>query len=337
MSSNQETEGGKGMEGRKRQAIGAAVMVCLGIWTGAAKGKVLSGEEVLACEELNTKLEWLNEAIQEGPADEVDMYNQMVTRYNANCGPGRRYYEDDMESAKRSVIQRQRELEKEARRMLESHRREKEARLAYVTEEQGTEVRQKPQISGRRIRTAARWETVEKTGDEKDGWIKIQWKDIGEKLWYGWIANQDLADGSGIEPRAKECEATAGRRPIHGEEIGGARRGGRGKLVIDNRYGTNAYVKVRSSKGEKIRSVYVAGKRQATVEDIPPGAHILAYATGEKMSRGCDSFVRIKSAGRFEERLDYSGSGTRWTITLYHTPSGNARTRSMTAQQFAAF
>jgi hypothetical protein len=74
---------------------------------------------------------------------------------------------------------------------------------------------------------------------------------------------------------------------------------GAATLSIDNRSGQPSVVKLRSTEGSLIASMFLGPNGQATLEGLPEGPMELEFATGEVWSRACHGFA----AGMRAQRL----------------------------------
>ncbi|ONH22459.1 hypothetical protein [Pseudofrankia asymbiotica] len=115
------------------------------------------------------------------------------------------------------------------------------------------------------------------------------------------------------------------RRPGTGPLPGG-RRGGYGKLTVDNQGTVDTVIKIMSG-GELIRSIYVQAGAKANVDAIPNGTYEAFYTSGSDWDDGTRRFTRDCEFDKFDDPLPYTTRTTStaieysvWTLTL-HTSS----------------
>jgi len=130
------------------------------------------------------------------------------------------------------------------------------------------------------------------------------------------------------------------RRPGNGALPGG-RRGGYGKLTIDNQGTVDTVVKLMSG-GDLVRSIYVQAGAQASVDAIPNGTYQAFYTSGADWDDGSRRFSRNCEFDKFDDPLEYTTTTTStainysvWTLTLHtSTPGAGASTSSVDAGTF---
>ncbi|OHV34231.1 hypothetical protein BCD49_24960 [Pseudofrankia sp. EUN1h] len=115
------------------------------------------------------------------------------------------------------------------------------------------------------------------------------------------------------------------RRPGSGPLPGG-RRGGYGKLTVENQGTVDTVVKLMAG-GDLIRSIYVQAGGKVTVDAIPNGTYDAFYTSGSDWDDGGRRFTRDCEFDKFDDPLPYSTTTTStaieysvWTLTL-HTAS----------------
>ncbi|MDT3446379.1 MULTISPECIES: hypothetical protein [unclassified Pseudofrankia] len=116
------------------------------------------------------------------------------------------------------------------------------------------------------------------------------------------------------------------RRPGNGALPGG-RRGGYGKLTVDNQRTVDTVVKIMSG-GDLIRAIYVQAGAQATVDAMPNGTYEAFYTSGTDWDDGGRRFTRDCEFEKFDDPLQYTTRTTStaieysvWTLTLLRTSS----------------
>ena len=121
---------------------------------------------------------------------------------------------------------------------------------------------------------------------KSNGMVEVKVTDTAN----GFVEAGRLTPGDTAAAARAWCTYYAGPTPANGEML--TRNGhGRAMLAIDNRSGQPAAVKLRSSDGAVIASVFLAPGGQVAVEDLPEQAMRLDFATGEVWSRACHGFA----------------------------------------------
>ena len=105
-------------------------------------------------------------------------------------------------------------------------------------------------------------------------------------------------------------------------------------LSVRNGTGKDAYVKLVNERGDVVVTFLAADALTARVSGIPQGSYELAFATGTRFSRGCDTFSEPASANRFAQRLEFGPDGGGWEVTLHSVRDGNAQTLGMNYDDF---
>ncbi len=82
-----------------------------------------------------------------------------------------------------------------------------------------------------------------------------------------------------------------------------ANRVGHASLSINNRSGQLAVVKIRSTDGSVIASIFLGPDGQSTLDGLPEQPVLLDYATGEVWSRGCHGFAAGMRALRLPQPI----------------------------------
>jgi hypothetical protein len=114
----------------------------------------------------------------------------------------------------------------------------------------------------------------------------------------GYVEAGRLTPGDGPAAARAWCTYNAGPTPANGEVLNHAATG-HASLSIENRSGQLAAVKIRSSAGPLIASVFLGPGGETTMEGLPAEPVRLDFATGEIWSRACHGFA----AGMRAQRL----------------------------------
>jgi hypothetical protein len=281
----------------------------------------LSGER----DEINTQYSW-----------EVDNYNERSTLYQERCyqknyhGRDKTAVEDELTTGKRAALR-----EHGAARVRDA-RAEREARRVHV-KEQVARVLVAPEHAAAELGRVPRWGDLITTGRVQGPWHEAEWRapSMERALTLGWVLGGLLEGGSGEEARFRHCETHAHPRAQHNEVV---RKDidlvGPGEITIENGANSDSYLKLIRNFDEKVISVFVEKGKTAVVDGISSGSYEVAFATGSKFSRGCNSFSLRGAAQRFDRQIDYDRRTAGWTLTLYSTSDGNARTSSMSYDDF---
>jgi len=130
------------------------------------------------------------------------------------------------------------------------------------------------------------------------------------------------------------------RRPGTGPLPGG-RRGGYGKLTVENQGTVDTVIKLMAG-GDLIRAIYVQAGGSSTVDGIPNGTYEAFYTSGTDWDDGNRRFTRDCEFDKFDDPLRYTTTTTStaieysvWTLTL-HTSAlvGGVKTSPVDAGTF---
>ena len=113
----------------------------------------------------------------------------------------------------------------------------------------------------------------------------------------GYIDAARLTPGDTAAAARAWCTYNAGPTPANGEVLSHAGKGG-ARMVIDNRSGQLAVVKVRSAAGAVLASVFVGPGGATTLDGLPEQPVEVDFATGEVWSRACRGFAAGMRAAR---------------------------------------
>jgi hypothetical protein len=141
-----------------------------------------------------------------------------------------------------------------------------------------------------------------------NGMVEVQVTDTAN----GFVEAGRLTPGDTAAAARAWCTYNAGPTPANGEVLAHAAKG-HARLSIDNRSGQPAVVKLRSTDGSVIASVFLGPGGEATVEGLPETPARLDFATGEVWSRACHGFAAGMRAQRLSEPLTM-GSATHLAI-----------------------
>lgn len=143
--------------------------------------------------------------------------------------------------------------------------------------------------------------------------------------------------------------------PQNGHYIVRKASGGRGVMNVKNGNRTDGVVVLTrtSSRRAPVIACYVRGRRSATITGIPDGKYWVYYTLGRDWNTYTDGFFSTGERGVFSDPCAYSTSSyttswsdsmyrytqghvryTNWSITLNPVIGGNARTSSVSQNEF---
>ena len=267
---------------------------------------------------------------------EVDSHNERVHFYNDHCS-NRSFYERDEVAVKRELTtEKRRALQEQGASRMREARAEREKRRVYVDDEVAR-ILAAPNDAAAELGREKRWGELIKTGRVEGRWYEVEWQDpsLENVLTFGWVLGGLIEAGSGEEARFKYCEVRAGRRAHHNQVV---RKEfdlvGASQIKIHNGVNDDAYAKVIRTFDDKVIAVFIEKGKTAMVRGISSGSYRIAFATGSKFSYGCKSFSVRGAAQKFDRQIDFDSRTTGWELTLYRTNDGNARTSSMSYDDF---
>ena len=320
-----------------------AILSALGSQTAIAQDEAvpdadrnLTRPELRWCVFERVRIEGESEELNQYAQWEVDRYNGTVRALNEHC-QNKRYRERDhrkVESELTPGIRRTLKLAGAAR--LIAARAEREARRVYV-KDQAAIVRTAPSGTSKEVRRVPRWGELIATGRTQGRWYEVEWNEpsLDTALRFGWVLGGLLERGSGRKARFEYCERHAGQRAKHNEVVRGRTEDTVARaLSVRNGTGKDAYVKLVNERGDVVVTFLAADALTARVSGIPQGSYELAFATGTRFSRGCDTFSEPASANRFAQRLEFRPDGGGWEVTLHSVRDGNAQTLGMNYDDF---
>ena len=261
---------------------------------------------------------------------EVDGHNARLRAYRERCSK-KTYRVKDKTSVESELTPEKREaLREDGIARVRQARAERERRRIHVGVEAAT-VRASPESAGEELGRVRRWGDLIRTGRTQGPWYEVEWRAPQS----GWVLEGLVQAGSGDKARFDFCERHAGRRAGHNEIVRGRTEPGRvGSIGVLNDTGMDAYVKLVNRDGKVALAFLVGEGRTAALKGIPLGSYEVAFATGSKFSRGCDSFSKRGNAGKFAERIDYDADSGGWTLSLHSVRGGSARTNAMSYEDF---
>lgn len=267
---------------------------------------------------------------------EVDGHNARLRAYRERCSK-KTYRVKDKTSVESELTPEKREaLRKGGTARVRQARLERETRRVYVKVETAA-VRASPESAGEELGRVRRWGDLVRTGRTQGPWYEVEWRvpGPGAAPKSGWVLEGLVRSGSGGKARFDFCEKHAGRRAGHNEIVRGRTEPGRvGSIRVLNDTGMDAYVKLVNRQGKVALAFLAARGKTAALRGIPLGSYRVAFATGSKFSRGCDSFSKRGDAGKFAERIDYDADSGGWTLALHSAKGGSARTNAMSYDDF---
>ena len=298
--------------------------------------RTLSRSELRWCLFENIRIEGERDELNQHEQWEVDRYNGTVHAFNEHCR-NKQYRERDHQTVESELtLERRQALKQAGAARLIAARAEREARRVYV-KDQAAIVRTAPGEAASELRRVPRWGELIATGRTQGRWYEVEWNEpsLDTALRFGWVLGGLLERGSGTVARFEHCERRAGRRAKHNEVVRGRTDNTVARaLSVRNGTGMDAYVKLVNERGEVVITFLAANGLTARVSGIPRGSYELAFATGTRFSRGCDTFSEPASANRFADRLTFGSDGAGWQVTLHSVTDGNAQTRRMSYDDF---
>lgn len=148
------------------------------------------------------------------------------------------------------------------------------------------------------------------------------------------------------QPREASCASPPSNGDLLADHRGAATSGH--ELDIENGTTGDAIVKVRKAvSGRTLASFFIVKGQTASLTGIPDGTYTIQYATGDRLTKKCNSFIKDGSASasqfpdpeKFETRYEEQPDGTevihsRLTYTLYPVPYGNVRPSNIDLHSF---
>ena len=267
---------------------------------------------------------------------EVDGHNARLRAYSERCSK-KSYRVGDKTAVDGELTPARRlTLEAEGIARVRHARAERAKRRVHVTVEAAA-IRASPGSAGEELGRVRRWGDLIRTGRTEGPWQEVEWRAPRSEATpkSGWVLEGLVQGGSGAKARFDFCEKHAGQRARHDEIVRGRTEPGRfGAIRVKNDTGKDAYVKLVNRQG-KVALAFLAGDgRTAELKGVPLGSYEVAFATGSKFSRGCDSFSERGNAGKFAERIHYDAYSGGWTLSLHSVSGGRARTNVMSYDAF---
>ncbi|MDE0278531.1 MAG: hypothetical protein OYH76_21755 [Defluviicoccus sp.] len=261
---------------------------------------------------------------------EVDGHNARLRAYRERCSKKTYRVKDKTAVESELTPEKRKALRDDGIARVRQARAERERRRVHVRVEAAT-VRASPESTGEELGRIRRWGDLIRTGRTQGPWYEVEWR-VPQS---GWVLEGLVQAGSGEKARFDFCERHAGRRAGHNEIVRGRIEPGRvGSIRVLNDTGMDAYVKLVNREGKVALAFLVGEGRTAALKGIPLGSYDIAFATGSKFSRGCDSFSKRGNAGKFADRIDYDADSGGWTLSLHRVRGGSARTNAMSYEDF---
>ena len=261
---------------------------------------------------------------------EVDGHNARLRAYRERCSKKTYRVKDKTAVESELTPEKRKALRDDGIARVRQARAERERRRVHVRVEAAT-VRASPESAGEELGRIRRWGDLIRTGRTQGPWYEVEWR-VPQS---GWVLEGLVQAGSGEKARFDFCETHAGRRAGHNEIVRGRTEPGRvGSIRVLNDTGMDAYVKLVNREGKVALAFLVGEGRTAALKGIPLGSYDIAFATGSKFSRGCDSFSKRGNAGKFADRIDYDADSGGWTLSLHRVRGGSARTNAMSYEDF---
>lgn len=146
--------------------------------------------------------------------------------------------------------------------------------------------------------------------------------------------------GYPVHLKLPRIEQPKKRRLGNGSFVKDSRRGGLGRLTIDN--GTDSDAVVSLTRGKRTTfTVYIRKGSSTTVRRVGDGTYTVYFTAGEDWSSAKKSFTRDCSFEKFDDRANFKTvqvtGGTQYTMltfSLRRTIGGNATTSEVPADEF---
>ena len=123
-------------------------------------------------------------------------------------------------------------------------------------------------------------------------------------------------------------------RPRHNKSWGKIDLHASSEFSVENGLRDDAYVKLVRERDKVVTSLYVAAGKIASLRGIPEGSYMVAFGTGSMFDLERGSFCMRGTAQKFDRRLEYNARNAGWELTLQAVSGGNARTSSMSYDDF---
>jgi hypothetical protein len=119
----------------------------------------------------------------------------------------------------------------------------------------------------------------------------------------------------------------------------------RGQLTVDNGTSSHALAKlVDKQTRQKILSFVISARSKANIYAIPDGSYDLLFAFGDQLYVGTDRFKSPRGFAKFADPMEFTTNVTEdaivWSnnsVTLHKLLSGNARTQSVSREEFERY
>ena len=285
----------------------------------------------------NARLDGESDEVDAYAGWEVDGYNTRINHYNNRCSDKSYYERDESRVEREMTIGKRQILQKQGALRVRNARLEREARRAYVNGEVAR-VLSDPDDAGTELGRVPRWGELIKTGRVQGAWFEVEWQkpSLDNVLQFGWVLGGLLEGGRGEEARFKYCEEHAKKpRPMYNKPVRGKIDPTRkNSIEVENGTSEDAYVKLIDRYDRVVLSFLTEAGKTSLLKGIPDGSYGIAFATGSKFSSGCDSFSVRGYAQMFDRKMDYDLHTAGWKLTLQTVSGGNARTSSMSYDDF---
>ena len=197
-------------------------------------------------------------------------------------------------------------------------------------------VRSGPSSKTEKLGQLKKYQTITVYVDDSQG----NWASIRHDGTKAFVYNKYIKPGSGKTAFRSDCRTAGITRPRNNDTFN-SKLLGENTLKVDNKFGTDALVKLKDHNGNSMVTAYVRGGQSITVNKIPSGSYQFQYATGRNYSPKCGFFLDDMEASKAQGFQDYtktnSGNGYYTSIisyTLYKVSGGNLQTRNMPTDQF---
>ena len=214
---------------------------------------------------------------------------------------------------------------------------EREERRVYVNSDVAS-ILAGPNYGAEELARVPRWGELVKTGRVQGAWYEVEWQapSLDNVLKYGWVLGGFLERGSGSEARVRDCEEHVPKpRPKHNDIImNKLDLHTNSEFAVENGLRDDAYVKLVREHDKAAIALFVAAGKTASLKGIPYGSYMVAFGTGSIFDCERRKFCIRGAAQMFDRQIEYDVRTGGWEFTLQAVSGGNARTSSISYDEF---
>jgi len=166
------------------------------------------------------------------------------------------------------------------------------ARMAHVKVD-NTVLRAAPGATQAAMATLQRFEDVTLFGKLVGGGDGDAWQRIRSAELEGYVPALALGAGPGAAAQRVWCGEDLGKRPASGAQRPSDPSTPRGPHTVkaNNQTSSDAVVKLRANDGTTLTTFYLRAGESATIDTLPEGTVSAIYASGERYSERCGTFL----------------------------------------------